>query len=57
MKKTYIAPIMKAVELDMNDLIADSMDLDANAPATQSLGMDVKEDNSSRLNSLWDEEW
>ena len=57
MKKKYIAPKAVAVDLaeDLCDIIATS-----EAPAACSndeLDMDVKQECSGGINSLWDEEW
>lgn len=57
MKKTYIAPKAKAVDLkdDLCEIIAMS-----DTPAAQSndiLDMDTKEDYSMKFKSVWEEEW
>ena len=56
MKKTYIAPVMKSADLDMESLICESLEMQATGFSLE----DDDEENGSGLvkeKSLWDEIW
>lgn len=58
MKKTYTKPNMKWADLEMEEsiLMPGSPGISGKS-ANYELEQDVKEDNSFKFNSLWDEEW
>lgn len=56
MKKTYIAPVMKSADLDMESLICESLNMEAEG---FSLSGDDEENGSGLVKekSLWDNIW
>lgn len=58
MKKTYLIPNSKIVELEMNDLIAfSSPQVETYDPDNQETYGDVEESREFHHTSIWDQEW
>lgn len=57
-KKSYAKPTMKVVELDMADIVCESLDVDSNAGLSKRGSGTTDTYNRNRANgrTIWDEE-